>query len=149
MSCSDRIVLFFFFKQKTAYEMRISDWSSDVCSSDLSRRDAVARPRLGRRDDIPVRARPAPCRGRGRTSRQGRSLSLLSDARRACRDARRGAGKAPALPRPQPVARPRRRRRSEEHTSELQSLMRISYAVFCLKKKHTKTTKKNIVSNYT
>src|SRR3546814_8928096 len=32
LSCS---VLFFFFKQKTAYEMRISDWSSDVCSSDL------------------------------------------------------------------------------------------------------------------
>src|SRR3546814_10028045 len=30
--------LFFFFKQKTAYEMRISDWSSDVCSSDLRRR---------------------------------------------------------------------------------------------------------------
>src|SRR3546814_9444159 len=39
MSCSLRasllLVLFFFFKQKTAYEMRISDWSSDVCSSDL------------------------------------------------------------------------------------------------------------------
>src|SRR3546814_1872783 len=33
------IKLFFFFKQKTAYEMRISDWSSDVCSSDL-----IARP---------------------------------------------------------------------------------------------------------
>src|SRR3546814_4401339 len=31
-------LFFFFFKQKTAYEMRISDWSSDVCSSDLSRR---------------------------------------------------------------------------------------------------------------
>src|SRR3546814_9054311 len=31
----DRCVLFFFFKQKTAYDMRISDWSSDVCSSDL------------------------------------------------------------------------------------------------------------------
>src|SRR3546814_8793143 len=31
----DEILLFFFFKQKTAYEMRISDWSSDVCSSDL------------------------------------------------------------------------------------------------------------------
>src|SRR3546814_4911630 len=30
-----RVVLFFFYKQKTAYEMRISDWSSDVCSSDL------------------------------------------------------------------------------------------------------------------
>src|SRR3546814_3449227 len=35
------MLLFFFFKQKTAYEMRISDWSSDVCSSDL---DHVARP---------------------------------------------------------------------------------------------------------
>src|SRR3546814_2842634 len=33
MSCCD--CCFFFFKQKTAYEMRISDWSSDVCSSDL------------------------------------------------------------------------------------------------------------------
>src|SRR3546814_7939697 len=32
---------FFFFKQKTAYEMRISDWSSDVCSSDLADRDAA------------------------------------------------------------------------------------------------------------
>src|SRR3546814_3595070 len=60
-------VLFFFFKQKTAYEMRISDWSSDVCSSDLDedllpgdevvvavalgarlqRADIGARPRLG------------------------------------------------------------------------------------------------------
>src|SRR3546814_1008060 len=34
------VVLFFFFKQKTAYEMRISDWSSDVCSSDLLARFA-------------------------------------------------------------------------------------------------------------
>src|SRR3546814_21077518 len=34
--------LFFFFKQKTAYEMRISDWSSDVCSSDLADRAFVA-----------------------------------------------------------------------------------------------------------
>src|SRR3546814_2632831 len=34
--------MFFFFKQKTAYEMRISDWSSDVCSSDLAFRTAVA-----------------------------------------------------------------------------------------------------------
>src|SRR3546814_3651961 len=36
-------VLFFFFKQKTAYEMRISDWSSDVCSSDLYRRSRRSR----------------------------------------------------------------------------------------------------------
>src|SRR3546814_15480194 len=34
--CSVRVMFFFFFKQKTAYEMRISDWSSDVCSSDLA-----------------------------------------------------------------------------------------------------------------
>src|SRR3546814_6641114 len=33
--CPDLCLFFFFFKQKTAYEMRISDWSSDVCSSDL------------------------------------------------------------------------------------------------------------------
>src|SRR3546814_4039313 len=36
------VIFFFFFKQKTAYEMRISDWSSDVCSSDLSQ-DGYAR----------------------------------------------------------------------------------------------------------
>src|SRR3546814_5339049 len=34
-------MFFFFFKQKTAYEMRISDWSSDVCSSDLEWRDSI------------------------------------------------------------------------------------------------------------
>src|SRR3546814_6350875 len=34
--CVSYVCFFFFFKQKTAYEMRISDWSSDVCSSDLS-----------------------------------------------------------------------------------------------------------------
>src|SRR3546814_17809421 len=38
------VVHFFFFKQKTAYEMRISDWSSDVCSSDLAAR--LAKPPL-------------------------------------------------------------------------------------------------------
>src|SRR3546814_4744088 len=36
------LVFFFFFKQKTAYEMRISDWSSDVCSSDLKERAEAA-----------------------------------------------------------------------------------------------------------
>src|SRR3546814_4807581 len=35
-SCVDVVMFVFFFKQKTAYEMRISDWSSDVCSSDLA-----------------------------------------------------------------------------------------------------------------
>src|SRR3546814_5433861 len=49
------IILFFFFKQKTAYEMRISDWSSDVCSSDLH-----ALP-LNLRDQYPDK-RPRACR---------------------------------------------------------------------------------------
>src|SRR3546814_9239266 len=47
------LIVFFFFKQKTAYEMRISDWSSDVCSSDLL---AIGRVAIGR----------ASCRERGR-----------------------------------------------------------------------------------
>src|SRR3546814_18820468 len=47
--CCHLFVFFFFFKQKTAYEMRISDWSSDVCSSDLlvarlDPRDQIDRP---------------------------------------------------------------------------------------------------------
>src|SRR3546814_2721061 len=56
-------VYVFFFKQKTAYEMRISDWSSDVCSSDLHRRARrrPARPRLS------LDPRPAPHRLLSRT----------------------------------------------------------------------------------
>src|SRR3546814_7215524 len=53
-------MLFFFFKQKTAYEMRISDWSSDVCSSDLQQHhqdqkeagDADPAARITRGDDV-------------------------------------------------------------------------------------------------
>src|SRR3546814_16499965 len=48
---------FFFFKQKTAYEMRISDWSSDVCSSDLSpdgQRIAFVAPNKGQANDLYV-----------------------------------------------------------------------------------------------
>src|SRR3546814_8085738 len=49
-------MFFFFFKQKTAYEMRISDWSSDVCSSDLAQRNNAFCPRKHRdhawKDDI-------------------------------------------------------------------------------------------------
>src|SRR3546814_3173302 len=41
-------IYFFFFKQKTAYEMRISDWSSDVCSSDLLRQHVFLVDRIGR-----------------------------------------------------------------------------------------------------
>src|SRR3546814_20004885 len=40
------LTVFFFFKQKTAYDMRISDWSSDVCSSDLKRPADLVAPRV-------------------------------------------------------------------------------------------------------
>src|SRR3546814_12462330 len=46
-----RLTLGVFFKQKTAYEMRISDWSSDVCSSDLGQNDQVDLRELVRRND--------------------------------------------------------------------------------------------------
>src|SRR3546814_2146688 len=54
--CCPLVVFFFFFKQKTAYEMRISDWSSDVCSSDLAieigEGGADAEPGRGRRHRV-------------------------------------------------------------------------------------------------
>src|SRR3546814_4699024 len=112
-------VILFFFKQKTAYEMRISDWSSDVCSSDLRFLPAL---RTG--VDFPTillqgfygldRAFLAACR-----ANPDRDYGY-PDSRLALRPERthaRGIGW-----------------RSDEHTSELQSLMRISYAVVCLKK---------------
>src|SRR3546814_5323626 len=57
------VLSFFFFKQKTAYEMRISDWSSDVCSSDLG----VIDPRRQAGDEFPARiAGIGPVRARQR-----------------------------------------------------------------------------------
>src|SRR3546814_8939428 len=117
----------FFVKQKTAYEMRISDWSSDVCASDLGSRRAGSPPRAGRRvAGAAGRPPPAPAPGPSgtATSRPARSAS----GRRWCRATGPGAPCAGG-----------RRGRSEEHTSELQSLMRISYAVFRLKKKNRHT----------
>src|SRR3546814_5175678 len=115
--------------------MRISDWSSDVCSSDLAggrQRRAASGRRFG--------GWPGDLR-----SKLGASPFALEGARE--RDRNSGCQA--------PLFRSRHMRlsrffitrpifaaviaiRSEEHTSELQSLMRISYAVFCLKKK-TKT----------
>src|SRR3546814_9168380 len=88
--------------------MRISDWSSDVCSSDLALRSRIVsrRCRHSRRAEIAGRQACAQAAA-GSADQQRASV--------------RGARLVP--------------RRSEEHTSELQSLMRISYAVFCLKKK--------------
>src|SRR3546814_6813711 len=56
------LVCFFFFKQKTAYEMRISDWSSDVCSSDLLGVGA----RVGGREEHLVAGEPIRLRMGGR-----------------------------------------------------------------------------------
>src|SRR3546814_5478945 len=113
---------FFFFKQKTAYEMRISDWSSDVCSSDL----------VERREQRGGRHRPAV---------QGNAVAPFEIDRDDLGLVGRVLGIDGAridvighfLPRI--LEHLAFRGRSEEHTSELQSLMRISYAVFCLKKK--------------
>src|SRR3546814_10322448 len=119
-------LLFFLFKQKTAYEMRISDWSSDVCSSDLAARRGRRRHRarlypLGSRLVRPLRAGD---RG-GREAQGGQRADRRRGGRPRCR-----------WPLELPVASECAQSRSEEHTSELQSLMRISYAVFCLKKKN-------------
>src|SRR3546814_4160010 len=108
---------FFFFKQKTAYEMRISDWSSDVCSSDLP---SPFHPRR-RADEGRMAARPHEAA----REREARKLAVAKSERWVCGRHRRPC-RAPAHERP----------RSEEHTSELQSLMRSSYAVFCLKQKN-------------
>src|SRR3546814_10304705 len=115
--------MFFFFKQNTAYEMRISDWSSDVCSSDLPflrkamklpAKSALVAELLVRPDDSPLRMNGS---GLLVLNAPWKLDAALQPALQALRDALGEAG------------------RSEEHTSELQSLMRISYAVFCLKKK--------------
>src|SRR3546814_9959043 len=98
--------------------MRISDWSSDVCSSDLR----------SRRTDLqfllrPVRRLCISIDTRGRHGRRKRS------------PARRTAPLSGNSERSWPLIHIVGTQRSEEHTSELQSLMRISYAVFCLNKK--------------
>src|SRR3546814_5244729 len=128
--------------------MRISDWSSDVCSSDLLPRQYAAQ-----HDRDAQRQHQAHDEGDGQrllidagelqavgNHHAGQQLPAVpqlhgNDAHRLRRVAARAVERHD-LPAPvggQPG-------RSEEHTSELQSLMRISYAVFCLKKKNYHTT---------
>src|SRR3546814_4686979 len=121
--------------------MRISDWSSDVCSSDL--REVDDEPRLPR----PRQLDRGPADGLHALRRPGGALCPGVPGRRHPRERRRRRAltrpvtlhRLPELRARLPVGRAEVRRRgaarSEEHTSELQSLMRISYAVFCLKKK--------------
>src|SRR3546814_3923004 len=100
--------------------MRISDWSSDVCSSDLTTQaDRRSKGQARRASHWSYEAE------RPLSRRQGESL--LVEPGTPLRGVQIDAGHGAA---PYPCAI-----RSEEHTSELQSLMRISYAVFCLKKK--------------
>src|SRR3546814_4754066 len=98
--------------------MRISDWSSDVCSSDLAALwpDEGCRTRQSAHRPLALGRCPTPS---GQCVRHAVEHGRLPD---------------------QAQARP------EEHTSELQSLMRISYAVFCLKKK-TQNTKKHTITH--
>src|SRR3546814_2816273 len=113
--------------------MRISDWSSDVCSSDLgifADQAATARDQHAgavEAIDIALDERARETRAR----RIERGLENRGDER-----ALRHGGR-PVRHRSRPAAHRGRAERSEEHTSELQSLMRISYAVFCLKTKKT------------
>src|SRR3546814_3057067 len=152
--CCVLFYFFFFFKQKTAYEMRISDWSSDVCSSDLpviengfyydfsykrpftpedlaaiekkmaelAKKDEPVTREEWRRDDAVKYFEGIGERYKAEIiasipADQAMSLYREGDFMDLCR--------GPHVP----------STRSEEHTSELQSLMRTSYAVFFLKKK--------------
>src|SRR3546814_3340476 len=100
--------------------MRISDWSSDVCSQRLSHPDEGDGDAVDRGGDGAVDRRVAA----------GAVERFAGERRHQFGAAEPGGARLVLAP----------CERSEEHTSELQSLMRISYAVFCLKKK-TKTSR--------
>src|SRR3546814_7122875 len=107
--------------------MRISDWSSDVCSSDLIDQVTFAHTSYA----------PPPARFEAGTPHIIGAIGL-----HAAIDYVEGIGMDLMIEHETALVR-LARERSEEHTSELQSLMRISYAVFCLKQK-----KKNDTENH-
>src|SRR3546814_6257257 len=111
--------------------MRISDWSSDVCSSDLNIRSAPIR------DWDRQQARNA--RGRHRSHLHRLIQGQAYQPRPTCSDVPTAQPSLRGVQHTPPIVR-RDASRSEEHTSELQSLMSISYAVFCLKKKKKEKT---------
>src|SRR3546814_7099074 len=117
--------------------MRISDWSSDVCSSDLYR---TVRVRAGTEDAngaahmtiLSIRIVGRRTRAPGLAARSPAFPAVRRDTDGSISTTYRCPEKAGTGENHQCSPTPR----SEEHTSELQSLMRISYAVFCLKNKH-------------
>src|SRR3546814_5175777 len=121
--------------------MRISDWSSDVCSSDLRTftevDEAHDRPRqtdeLSGADDTRMRIR-----GIEQHFAESIQVAAVRNTDRQ-HDATMATAQVAIAHRARQQHRVRHR--SEAHTSELQSLMRISYAVYCLKKKNTVTIK--------
>src|SRR3546814_1916662 len=113
--------------------MRISDWSSDVCSSDLRRRQQRGAAEAGHEVVQEIKEKEG---GDEEVKPLGHDLQARFRRIDIGHEHQRGIDKGMG-------ARARagsRSGRSEEHTSELQSLMRISYAVFCLKKKKNKRT---------
>src|SRR3546814_5824672 len=109
--------------------MRISDWSSDVCSSDLVSRFHLPHVSVAMMRNIAPRLSTLTPSGekRGRP-RAAPEWERMPERRRHCAPARYFCKHKNGIDQIQLA------NRSEEHTSELQSLMRISYAVFCLKK---------------
>src|SRR3546814_9309041 len=152
---SDLLVSLFLFKQKTAYELRISDWSSDVCSSDLNHLQqgaqvtaislsdeqlAWARERhdpgieFRKQDYRDVRGQYDAIVSVEMVEALGREYwPTFMDA--IARNLKPGGRAAIQYISMRDELFDAYARRSEAHTSELQSLMRTSYAVFCLKKK--------------
>src|SRR3546814_8550129 len=140
--------MFFFFKQKTAYEMRISDWSSDVCSSDLA--VVIGASFIGMEASAALRARGLDVHVVAPESKPMERVlgPQLGEHLRRLHE-RNGVafhlGTSVAAIDDRGVALEGGERieadlvlagiRSEEHTSEPQSPLRISYVVFCLKKK--------------
>src|SRR3546814_7795996 len=133
--------------------MRISDWSSDVCSSDLVLRADPGEERAEHR----VVLGPHRAHERGAAIgqrdvafqllrvRQDREAWVATAAMQLPRRRHRHA----RVEREHPVGVDQQRvDRSEEHTSELQSLMRISYAVFCLKKKNNTINNNSAKTQY-
>src|SRR3546814_3438158 len=110
--------------------MRISDWSSDVCSSDLAKRKATGK-KPGGKPPTPPTAGPRADDQINLTDADSRIMKTSGGGFEQCYNGQAVVDSESML-----ILAPHLTR-SEEHTSELQSLMRISYAVFCLKKKKT------------